>query len=97
MTSTDPFAPLAAALERHRVRYVVIGIGGVNYFAQTAGMVFATEDRDLFLPPDPRQRYGVFPKGKLVAQTEDVLVDTRGYIYVTDKNQGLFILKYTGK
>jgi hypothetical protein len=50
-----------------------------------------------FLPPDPRQRYGVFPNGKLVAQTEDVLVDTRGYIYITDKNQGLFVLKYTGK
>jgi hypothetical protein len=50
-----------------------------------------------FLPPDPTHRYGVFPKGKLVAQTEDVLVDTRGYIYITDKNQGLYILKYTGK
>ena len=34
---------------------------------------------------------------QLVAQTEDVLVDTRGYIYITDKNQGLYILKYTGK
>jgi hypothetical protein len=50
-----------------------------------------------FLPPDPTHRYGVFPKGKLVAQTEDVLVDTRGYIYITDKNQGLYILRYTGK
>jgi hypothetical protein len=48
-----------------------------------------------FLPPDPTHRYGVFPKGKLVAQTEDVLVDTRGYIYITDKNQGLYILRYT--
>jgi hypothetical protein len=50
-----------------------------------------------FLPRDPRRRYGVFPKGKLVAQSEDVLVDTRGFIYVTHKNQGLWILKYTGK
>jgi hypothetical protein len=50
-----------------------------------------------FLPPDPTHRYGVFPKGKLVAQSEDVLVDTRGFIYVTHKNQGLWILKYTGK
>jgi len=32
-----------------------------------------------------------------VAQTEDVLVDTRGFIYITDKNQGLYILKYKGK
>ena len=34
---------------------------------------------------------------KLVAQSEDVLVDTRGIIYVTHKNQGLWILRYTGK
>ena len=32
--------------------------------------------------------------GSLVEQTEDVLVDKRGYIYVTNKNQGLWILKY---
>jgi hypothetical protein len=50
-----------------------------------------------FLPPDPTHRYGVFPKGKLVAQTEDVLVDRRGFIYITHKNQGLYILRYTGK
>jgi predicted nucleotidyltransferase len=45
---------LAAALHRRGVRYLVIGIGGVNHYAQTAGMVFTTEDRDLFLPLDPR-------------------------------------------
>src|SRR5262244_3188518 len=32
----------------------------------------------------------------LVTQTEDVLVDSRGYIYVTDKQWGLWILRYTG-
>jgi hypothetical protein len=31
-----------------------------------------------------------------VSQTEDVLVDTRGNIYITDKNWGIFILGYTG-
>ncbi|HZU03678.1 MAG TPA: hypothetical protein VFA10_28700, partial [Ktedonobacteraceae bacterium] len=49
-----------------------------------------------FLPPDPRQRYGPMPQGRLVTQTEDVLVDRRGFIYITDKNQGLWILRYTG-
>ena len=29
-------------------------------------------------------------------QTEDVLVDTRGYVYITDKNWGLWITRYTG-
>jgi hypothetical protein len=32
---------------------VLIGIAGANYFAETAGLVFTTQDRDLFLPPDP--------------------------------------------
>jgi hypothetical protein len=31
-----------------------------------------------------------------VTQTEDVLVDTRGNIYITDKQWGLFVLRYTG-
>jgi hypothetical protein len=46
-----------------------------------------------FLPPDPTRRYGPLPHGELVVQSEDVLVDRRGYIYVTDKNQGLWILR----
>lgn len=48
-----------------------------------------------FIPPQPTERAGPLPR-KLVTQTEDVLVDTRGYIYVTDKQWGLWILRYTG-
>jgi hypothetical protein len=47
-----------------------------------------------FIPPDPTQRYGPMPEGRLVVQTEDVLVDRRGFIYITDKNQGVWVLKY---
>lgn len=49
-----------------------------------------------FVAPDPEQRIGLFPATDLVTQTEDVLVDARGYIYITDKNHGIFILEYTG-
>jgi hypothetical protein len=49
-----------------------------------------------FIPPTPPKRIGPLP-AKLVNQTEDVLVDTRGNIYITDKQWGLFILRYTGK
>jgi hypothetical protein len=45
-----------------------------------------------FMPPDPERRAGVFPT-KLVAQTEDVIVDARGYAYLTDKNQGLYVVR----
>ena len=49
-----------------------------------------------FIPPEPTRRYGPNPTTKLTIQTEDVLVDRRGYIYITGKNEGLWILKYTG-
>ena len=49
-----------------------------------------------FIPPQPLKRYGPQPPNDLVQQSEDVLVDTRGYIYLDDKHWGLFILRYTG-
>lgn len=49
-----------------------------------------------FIPPAPLKRYGPQPPNDLVQQSEDVLVDTRGYIYLDDKHWGLFILRYTG-
>jgi hypothetical protein len=48
-----------------------------------------------FLPPEPTRRYGPLPR-RLTSQTEDVLVDNRGYIYITDKNQGLWVLRLSG-
>jgi hypothetical protein len=45
-----------------------------------------------FIPPDPKVRIGTRPS-KLVAQTEDVLVDRRGFIYISQKNQGVYILR----
>ncbi|WP_051663141.1 LVIVD repeat-containing protein [Alicyclobacillus macrosporangiidus] len=48
-----------------------------------------------FVPADPTERLGVLPS-VLVTQFEDVLVDSRGYVYCTDKNFGLFVLQYTG-
>jgi hypothetical protein len=44
-----------------------------------------------FLPDDPSERRGLLPKD-LVTQSEDVLVDARGYVYLSDKNHGLHIL-----
>jgi hypothetical protein len=47
-----------------------------------------------FLPPHPAERRGILPT-ELVAQTEDVLVDARGYAYVSDKNQGIYVVRPT--
>ena len=48
-----------------------------------------------FIPPTPTKRLGPVP-AKLVNSTEEVLVDTRGNIYITDRQWGLFVLRYTG-
>ena len=48
----DLLAPVARALNDQHVRYVVIGVAGANYWAHTAGVLFTTQDRDIFLPPD---------------------------------------------
>src|SRR2546428_9003542 len=48
----DPFLRLARALRRSGVRFVVIGLSGINLHARSASEVFATQDRDLFLPLD---------------------------------------------
>jgi hypothetical protein len=45
-----------------------------------------------FIPPDPAERIGTKPS-RPVAQAEDVLVDRRGVIYLSEKNQGIFILR----
>ncbi len=37
------------------------------------------------------------PATKLVQQTEDVVVDWGGTTYITGKQWGLFVLRYTGK
>jgi hypothetical protein len=51
-----------------------------------------------FVPPEPTIKVGVRPRerGGLITQTEDVAVDARGNIYITDKQWGVFILRYTG-
>ena len=44
-----------------------------------------------YIPDDPTQRRGPIPS-KLVHQAEDVLVDRRGVIYMSEGNSGIYIL-----
>lgn len=45
-------APLAAALSRRGVRYVLIGVSGANLYGPAGQAIFTTDDIDLFLPLD---------------------------------------------
>ena len=49
----DRYTEVLGALSSAAVRYLVIGVGGVNYYTLEGHTLFNTEDRDLFLPPDP--------------------------------------------
>lgn len=48
-----------------------------------------------FVPPVPQDRRGTLPK-TMAPQSEDLLVDRRGYIYISDKNHGVYIVRQTG-
>lgn len=47
-----------------------------------------------FIAPDPLVQRGPLPKTGLVTQSEDVLVDARGNIFVSDKNHGIYVLRF---
>jgi hypothetical protein len=49
-----------------------------------------------FIAPDPTERRGLLPATGLVTQSEDVLVDRRRNIFVTDKNHGIYVLRFNG-
>jgi len=49
----EPFARLTHELGKRRVRYVLIGVSAVNLYARSAGLLFTTDDRDMFVPTDP--------------------------------------------
>jgi hypothetical protein len=47
------------------------------------------------IPKDPEKRYGPLPQD-LIVQVEDVLVDSRGIVYFTEKNSGLYVAEWRG-
>src|SRR5581483_10428348 len=77
-------------MNHHQYHPDVEKIGDLLYVAHfNAGLrVYDISNKRLrteygfFVPPEPRQRYGPMPEHKLVLQTEDVVVDRRGFIYI---------------
>ena len=50
----DPYQTVIGAFNRVGVRYVVVGMAGINYYARRPSEAFATMDYDLFLEPTLR-------------------------------------------
>ena len=49
----EAFNRLIQAFNDAHVRAVLIGVAGANYYAPTRSAAVHTDDRDLYLPPDP--------------------------------------------
>ena len=47
----DPYRTVIQWFNRRGIRYVVVGMAGINYYARHAGETFATMDYDFFLDP----------------------------------------------
>lgn len=50
----DPYRAVVQSLNRHGVHYVVVGMAGINYYAENPAQAFATMDYDLFVEPTPK-------------------------------------------
>lgn len=48
---SDPYRAVIQRFNRHGVRYVVVGMAGINYYARSPAETFATLDYDIFLEP----------------------------------------------
>ena len=51
MSLRDPYASVIRSFNRCGVRYVVVGLSGINYYARNASEVFMTLDYDIFVEP----------------------------------------------
>lgn len=72
----------------------------LTYFNAGLQVFDITDPRDpyirgYFIPDDPPARIGPLPK-VLVHQAEDVIVDRRGFIYMSEKNSGIYIMALEG-
>lgn len=47
----DPYRNVVQRFNRQGVRYIVVGMGGINYYAQSPAQTFATMDYDIFVEP----------------------------------------------
>jgi hypothetical protein len=55
---------------------------------------FYIKEKAYFIPPNPEKKFFPFP-GPMMAMTEDVVVDDRGYIIVDANSDGFYILRKT--
>jgi hypothetical protein len=46
----DPYAEVCKRFEDQRIRYLIVGVFGINFYARQAGQIITTADCDVLLP-----------------------------------------------
>ena len=76
-------------------QYLTCFNGGIRVYDTSD--IFNLREIAYYIPADPEKDAWPIPKmmndGQIIARCEDVLVDDRGYIYMTDSNGGLSVLR----
>lgn len=97
------FGPHNAHIPNHQP--CLAPIGNVLHMTYFAGGVRSFDISDpyqpkeigYFVPADPEERLSrPYLPTNLVPQLEDLIIDSRGFIYVGDRSRGLTVLRYTG-
>jgi len=82
------------AFQSSRLIFATYYNAGVRVFDITNP--FRPEEAGYFVPPAPQKMMDPRPGMPQVIQNADCYVDKEGFIYLTDPNAGLYILKYEG-
>ncbi|MDO8734026.1 MAG: hypothetical protein Q7K21_02570 [Elusimicrobiota bacterium] len=57
MRITNPYDSVLKKLSKKNIKYVVIGVFGVNYYAADAGNFFSTQDCDVLVKATPKNLF----------------------------------------
>lgn len=69
---------------------------GAGLRAYDISDAYCPRETGFFQPQDPVTRRHPHPTN-LVFQGSDIVMDARGYIYMTEMNSGLYVVRYTGE
>lgn len=54
MTAVNPYLSLIGKLRRKRVRFLLVGVFGINHYVPGPALAFSTLDCDILVEPDPK-------------------------------------------
>lgn len=74
MTTINPYIALIRKLRRKRVRFVLVGVFGINHYATGPALAFSTLDCDILVEPEPKNLF----RALLLLETEGYRLEANG-------------------